>query len=259
MSYPVYCINLIHRTDRKKNAEEQFKILNIDNVIYPVFTKDKRGGAYGCYDSHMKIWKDFYEKYPNIDYCLIFEDDFVSTENSSSYIKSAVEYIKEYYNDIDIVNLHNFFIPVDNKINNDLFSNGYGFTTNAYFITRHYIDKISKNGTKFPEPDGSHIDLDINEDVGNILYSEKIFFTKNICFIQLEDESDNDWGVFDSIRKLGSNTTLDFTKKLMIFIKKFGISDNFIKQSIVDTVSAIITVIIYILIFIIIIMLLFKR
>ena len=54
MSYPIYCINLKNKNDRKINSEEQFKKLNIYNVIYPLFTKDKRGGIYGCYASHME-------------------------------------------------------------------------------------------------------------------------------------------------------------------------------------------------------------
>ena len=260
MSYPVYCINLENRTDRKKHTEEQFKILNIDNVIYPVFTKDKRGGIYGCYDSHIKIWRDFYEKYKYIDYCLIFEDDFVSTAKSDYYIKNAVEYIKKNYNDIDILNLHNFFIPVENKINNDLFSNGYGFGLHAYFITRHYIDRIyEKNNNKFPEPDGNHIDIDINEDKYNVLYSEKIFFTKNVCFTQLVGESDNITGFIDSLSKEDINNTFKNLINTYINVRKIGITDDFIKQIIADIISGIITIIIYILIFIIIIMFLYKR
>ena len=142
MSYPIYCINLKNKNDRKINSEEQFKKLNIYNVIYPLFTKDKRGGIYGCYASHIKIWKDFYEKYPNINYCLIFEDDFDSSKKSEEYIKYAEQFINKNYNEIDILNLHNFYVPVNNIINNDLFSNGYGIALHAYFITRHYIDKI---------------------------------------------------------------------------------------------------------------------
>ena len=259
MSIPVYCINLENRKDRKKHSLEQFKKLNITNVIYPFITKDKRGGVYGCFESHIKIWKDFYENYPNIDYCLIFEDDFVSTENSSNYIKSAEKFIEKNYYDIDILNLHNFFIPVENKINNYLFSNGYGSATHVYFITRHYIERVYKNNNnKFPEPDGSHIDLDINSDKKNILYSEKIFYTKNICFIQLVDESDNNWGILDSIQKIDVNKTLEFNKNFIIFIKKFGISDDFIKNTFTDPGSVIINIIIYILIFIIIIIYIFK-
>jgi GR25 family glycosyltransferase involved in LPS biosynthesis len=55
---PIYCINLKHRTDRKEHSLNEFKKIGIseDKVMYLPFTKDARGGVYGCFDSHMKIW-----------------------------------------------------------------------------------------------------------------------------------------------------------------------------------------------------------
>ena len=268
MSYPVYCINLKNREDRKKYSIEQFKILNINNVIYPIFEKDKRGGIYGCYDSHIKIWKDFYEKYPNVNYCLIFEDDFVPTKKSDYCIKSAEKFIEKNYNDIDILNLHNFFVPVENKLNNDLFSNGYGFATHVYFITRHYIERVYKNNNnKFPEPDGGHLDVDINEDVNNILYSEKIFFTKNICFTQLvcdsdsqtDCKSDNNSNKIEELARSNINTAFDSMINTCIFFRNYGVSDNFIKGVLTNPYSSLINIIIYILLFIIIIYVLFIK
>ena len=49
---PIYCINLKHRKDRKEHSLQQFTKLNIlhDAVIYLPFTKDDRGGVYGCFD-----------------------------------------------------------------------------------------------------------------------------------------------------------------------------------------------------------------
>ena len=46
MSYPVYCINLVYRLDRKKHAIDNFKKLGIKNVIFPTFHKDERGSSY---------------------------------------------------------------------------------------------------------------------------------------------------------------------------------------------------------------------
>ena len=134
MSYPVYCINLVTRTDRKKHAIDNFKKLGIKNVIYPTFNKDKRGGSYGCYSSHIYIWKHFFKNYPDSKYCLIFEDDFKLTKNSKKYIKLGETFIEENYNKVDILNLHNFGTPVDNKINTKIFTNGFGAATHAYFI-----------------------------------------------------------------------------------------------------------------------------
>jgi hypothetical protein len=51
--YPIYCINLLERPDRKQHVEQEFKKINIDfaKVNFPIFTRDHRGCVYGCYDS----------------------------------------------------------------------------------------------------------------------------------------------------------------------------------------------------------------
>ena len=56
----------------------QFTNLEISptTVNYPHFTKDPRGGIYGCFDSHIKVWNDFFINHPNEKYVLVFEDDF---------------------------------------------------------------------------------------------------------------------------------------------------------------------------------------
>jgi len=43
----IYCINLEHRGDRKQLSLEQFTKMGVshDKVMYPHFTKDKRGGG----------------------------------------------------------------------------------------------------------------------------------------------------------------------------------------------------------------------
>ena len=44
--YPIYCINLEHRKDRKEHTIKEFEKLDIpyNKVIYPHFTKHKGGG-----------------------------------------------------------------------------------------------------------------------------------------------------------------------------------------------------------------------
>ena len=129
--YPIYCINLENRTDRKIHSINEFNKINIllDNVKYPHFIKDPRGGIYGCFDSHMKIWNDFYKNYPNEKYCLIFEDDFeLVDDNFDKTIKETVEFIDKNYNYIDILNLHDYYyIDVNHNINICAFINIYAY------------------------------------------------------------------------------------------------------------------------------------
>ena len=221
--YPIYCINLEHRKDRKENTKKEFEKLDIpyNEVIYPHFTKNKRGGVYGCFDSHMKIWKDFFDKHPNKKYCLVFEDDFVITKHSKSIMKKAVKFIDENYKDIDLLFLHNLRVDVDNEINNETFTNGFGLTTHSYFITRHYIKSIIKKYGKLPEPTGRHFDFELNQNIidkDNWIYTEKIFFTNKECMKQLviNNKSDNTNDIYNFLIKDVNKRVKYFTKFCMV-------------------------------------------
>lgn len=220
----IYCINLEHRKDRKQHSLEQFTKMGIphDTVVYPHFTKDERGGAYGCFESHMKIWNDFYTNFPNEKYCLVFEDDFVAPPNSNYIIKKATEYLGK-YNDIDIIFLHDICISVDNEANNHLFTCGYGATTHAMMVTRRYIGNIITKYGKLPEPNGRHIDFEISLgqfDKDNVLYSEKVFFTKEECFTQLMNNSDNYFSMFDEFVRKHFLTQQEQQQILKFFFKE---------------------------------------
>lgn len=230
--YPIYCINLEHRKDRKEHTTKEFEKLEIplNNVIYPHFTKDKRGGIYGCFDSHIQIWNDFFIKYPNEKYCLIFEDDFVITKNSKSIIKKAVKFIDINYKDIDLLFLHNLRVDVDNKINNETFTKGYGLTAHSYFITRHYIQSIINKYGKLPKPNGRHIDVELNQNKfskDNWLYTEKLFFTNKECMGQLviNNKSDNTNDIFYSFIS-DVNKRVKYYKKICIVLKKYRILND---------------------------------
>jgi GR25 family glycosyltransferase involved in LPS biosynthesis len=223
---PKYCINLESRPDRRKSSMENFEKLGIKNVKYPHFTKDKRGGVYGCYDSHMKIWKMFYEtKQP---YCLIFEDDFTFKRDvyeMIKIIKKTIKFVDNNLKDVDTLLLHNFCLETKNNLNNDDFINGYGGGTHAMIVTRPYIKNILKKYGKFPVPDGIDFDFAINFDSNNILYTKKIFYTKNECFGQLNSKSDNaNSNIHSFIKENISNDIL--INMLLINIKPLKIFFN---------------------------------
>jgi GR25 family glycosyltransferase involved in LPS biosynthesis len=88
----IICINLEQRPDRKINSETIFKKYNIPARIMTV-KKHEKGGRYGCFDSHIKILKEAYEK--NLEYILVFEDDIIATEyNSEKNISEAINFMK---------------------------------------------------------------------------------------------------------------------------------------------------------------------
>jgi len=232
--FPVYCINLEHRDDRKKHSLEEFKKIGIssDNVTYPHFVKDPRGGVYGCFDSHMKVWNDFFTKHVSHNFCLVFEDDFVSNDNSKEIIKNAIDFINKNYEKVDILFLHNFNVFVKNNINDDNFVNGYGPSAGAYIISRHYIKSIINKNGKLPDPSGVHIDFIISHYRDDILYSERLFFTKNYCFKQLVDKSDNYLNILDELFRGDLNKQNELFKNAILVSKQIipHLNDDLIKD-----------------------------
>jgi GR25 family glycosyltransferase involved in LPS biosynthesis len=187
LNLPLYCINLIDRKDRKEYVKEEFKKININylDVNFPLFTKDVRGGKYGCYNSHVKVWKDFYEN-SNSNYCLIFEDDFVTNENCKNIIEKGEEFIKNNYTEVDFLLLHNLYSKLPSKLNSNYFERGMSTDLHAYFISRNYIklliDKSNYNWLNFNRV---ALDLAVNFDRKHILYSKKCYYSKQESFTQL--------------------------------------------------------------------------
>lgn len=208
---PIYCINLQERPDRKKTAINEFKKINIDkkNVIFLEFHKHKKGGRYGCYDSHVKVWYDFYKNHKDTEMCVVFEDDFKVTENSETYVKKAIPFIQENRDEIDILFLHDNFIKYNpdytnrNDINNKHFTNGYGKLTHAYIITRKYIKSIiKKTNNSLREQLETHFDIDMNFNKNNLLHSEKFYFCNEVVFLQDNSKSDNYTHRFEEILRV---------------------------------------------------------
>ena len=253
--YPMYCINLKERTDRKEDVKRQFKKINIEpnDVIFLDFYKHKKGGIYGCYDSHMKVWNDFYNNHTDKELCIVFEDDIEATKNSILYLKRAISFIKKNKDKVDILFLHDrlfeyndghdgddsddWYDGADDKnlmINNKYFTRGYGFLTHAYIITRKYIKSvIDKNNHHLPKPNGMHVDIEINLNKKSILYSENLYFCKYPIFIQKNlSISDNYNNIIDEIikKKYGNNYMFDFIMKIGTNIRLLTKNDEKTKK-----------------------------
>jgi GR25 family glycosyltransferase involved in LPS biosynthesis len=242
MEYPIYCINLKERMDRKKNAEKEFSKIDIQptDVIFLDFYRHKKGGRYGCYDSHMKVWNDFYINHPDKEMCIIFEDDFKVTENSIFFLKKAVSFIKKNKDKVDFLFLHNTFVRYSedseygdkdkNRINDKYFINGYGFLAHAYIITRKYIKSIIKiNYNTLPKPNGIDIDFDINMNINSSIYSKNIYYCKYPIFIHNDHyDTNNDNNIIEKMLRstFGENKIINLKIRAlqMIHKKKYIIS-----------------------------------
>lgn len=100
----IYYINLAHRTDRKKQFEQEManigfpqeKIHRIDAISKPSM------GALGCGLSHIKALDTFLAS--EHSYCLIFEDDFMFSLNLD-YCKFLLKYAFTHRPDFDLLML----------------------------------------------------------------------------------------------------------------------------------------------------------
>ena len=187
--YPIYCINLEHRIDRKQHTKEQFAKLNVplDSVTYPRFTKDLSGGSFGCFRSHMYVWKDFLEKHPDKPYCLVFEDDFLvntSDQECQRVLKDATDFLDS-TESVDILHLHNLCISTDSQTKT--FHRGYGSMTHVYFITRRFIDSLDE----IPDPVGDHLDFTISFNEDSPIYSKHQYYADTLYFTQYPSISNN--------------------------------------------------------------------
>ena len=227
--YPIYCINLHNRIDRKQHAKEQFKKLNIplDSVIFPYFTKDLSGGSYGCFRSHMYIWKDFLEAHPEKPYCLVLEDDFLinsSIDECKQVLNDATAFLKE--TRVDILHLHNIFIPTSSYKSLDTFQKGYGLLAHAYFITRDFIASV----TTLPDAIGDQIDYTLSFNPKSPIYSEHQYYTHTLYITQYANKSDNYLNTFDSLTRVDH---VQFLQMCIIFLnclKGCGLNDTVIHR-----------------------------
>lgn len=207
LEIPIYCINLSERADRKEHVIKEFKKLDIDfsKVIFPVFSRDPRGGKYGCYDSHVKIWKDFYENH-TANHCLIFEDDFVTNDNCNDIINKGDEFIRNNNKEVDFLFLNNLYSELPSTLNSNYFSRGISTDTHAYFISRNYIKTLINNYSyHWLNADGLPIDISINFNRKHMLYSNKCYYTRKESFTQifiLNSHSDISTNFYDLICRI---------------------------------------------------------
>ena len=222
--FPVYCINLVERPDRKNHMHTQFAHLGIrpDHVRFLRFTRDERGGAYGCWDSHMQVWDDFWRRHPRRAYCLVLEDDCVVTPNTRAVVAHAASFIARHSHHVDILFLHNLCVPVQHPLNDGTITSGYGVTTHAYFVSRRYIGRVRSESGRLPDATGAHIDFAINMDrrrtIGGLLYTERAFYVETDGIMQLgeaDGKSDNLLSVFDRVERVFCDDTCRQHKRSM--------------------------------------------
>lgn len=87
----IVCINLDISKDRRRHAEHFFEKLQIPARFF-VAQKHRLGGMYGCFDSHIQIIQEAYDK--GLNNLLVFEDDFLPTASySEENMQEAISFM----------------------------------------------------------------------------------------------------------------------------------------------------------------------
>lgn len=98
----IACINLYERPDRYASCLNEFEKLDILDKVYFYRTHKNKNGRIGCYKSHLDLYKMALNK--NLEYILIFEDDFKVGDNYEKNRDTIYANLKKVIND-DISNL----------------------------------------------------------------------------------------------------------------------------------------------------------
>jgi GR25 family glycosyltransferase involved in LPS biosynthesis len=143
----IYYINLDHRKDRLQHIENQIndfcgddnshiERVRIQGLHTPGF------GILGCGYSHIKALESFLKSAHNI--CIIFEDDFVFTQNISTCRHMIRRFLSDMQSNWDLAMLSSNTIK-------SVYYNEYldkcidAQTTSAYMITRQFAVKLLQN------------------------------------------------------------------------------------------------------------------
>ena len=147
----IVCINLDSRKDRRKGTQKVFDLLNISGRYHTV-SRHPKGGMYGCFDSHIQVIKEAYDK--GLSNLLVFEDDIKITPTySNKQVHECVEFMKN-NNEWDIFYLGYFpsnttrgsmkdFIHAD-FINEHIIKYG-PLAAHAYCVSRRGMKRILEN------------------------------------------------------------------------------------------------------------------
>jgi GR25 family glycosyltransferase involved in LPS biosynthesis len=140
----VYYINLDHRTDRKDLFLEEMHKMNIPShkiIRIPGVYKPGKGD-WGCSLSHLHAIKSFDES--NYQNCIIFEDDFVFTQDSS-VVHNAIQSVFDMNTPYDVCMLScssGKTEPTDNPLLLKLYE---GQTASGYMVSKTFSKTLLQN------------------------------------------------------------------------------------------------------------------
>ena len=141
-------INLDHRKDRLKQINKEFKKMNFpeDKIDRISAVREKYNGHIGCCKSHIKTMDEIIEN--NYRYTMVFEDDFVFSVDKLLLDKRISEFLHEYKDDWDIIQLASVYTKLKDTDKDYIKKVNQASTSSAYIINRNFAETLKQDLTK---------------------------------------------------------------------------------------------------------------
>jgi GR25 family glycosyltransferase involved in LPS biosynthesis len=176
----IACINLKSRPNRLHHSNGQFKSAKINNVYYHVVDKSPNGGRYGCYESHLAVYRKALQQ--GHKYALVFEDDFIINKNAIQLALSRAFRCMRIDRKWGIIKLQGTgFVDVVEHIDEGIFR-GNVLNNRCYLISKRAMKQFVKLGIT-----ENHIDLEQTVQLKN-----KIFYIQPSIIRDASFTSDNE-------------------------------------------------------------------
>ena len=134
-------INLKHRKDRKKQIENELNKMDIDKnkIIRIDAAREKYNGHIGCCKSHIKALK--LAQKLNLNNVVIFEDDFLFTEDKKT-IETKLNHFLNKYKDFDVIQLTTVHIDLKDINDDHIKKVNYATAPSGYIILKHFFNTL---------------------------------------------------------------------------------------------------------------------
>lgn len=136
-------INLEHRKDRKDQILNELKKMKVpEQKIHRIdAVHEKYNGHIGCAKSHIKALE--YAKKNKEKMVIIFEDDFIFTQNIETVNKRIEYFLNNFKNKWDVIQLTTVYKKIDDIEHiEDIKKVQRASTSSAYIINSNFYDKL---------------------------------------------------------------------------------------------------------------------
>lgn len=188
-------INLKSRPDRLNCIKSSLpdKLFN-NKIYYHIVDKHINGGSYGCYNSHLEIYKMALKN--EYDYAFVFEDD-MKLDNINYDEHVLIDILRS--TPIDILRINHRGILKKQTYSHNV-DKTHQLGCNSYIISRKFMKKMCKYGIQpiYNKEIYCHIDVFIAQ------ISANMFTTKMPMAIEMPFKSDNsDWNANHTFAGIG--------------------------------------------------------